>query len=48
MFVVEINLYLDGEKVSYFFTYDINNDGIKELVIPDKTERFVKVYTLRT
>ena len=39
------NLYLDGEKVSYFFTYDINNDGIKELIIPDKTERFVKVYT---
>ena len=39
------NKYLNGKKVEYFFTHDINNDGIKELVIVDKTERDVDVYT---
>ena len=39
------NKYLNGKKVEYFFTHDINNDGIKELIIVDKTERDVDVYT---
>ena len=39
------NKYLEGKKVEYFFTHDINNDGIKELIIVDKTERDVDVYT---
>ena len=39
------NKYLEGKKVEYFFTHDINNNGIKELIIVDKTERDVDVYT---
>ena len=39
------NKYLNGKKVEYFFTHDINNNGIKELIIVDKTERDVDVYT---
>ena len=43
--ILDKNKYLEGKKVEYFFTHDINNNGIKELIIVDKTERDVDVYT---
>ena len=36
---------LSGEQLKYFFTLDINKDGVKELITVDKSERAVKVYT---
>ena len=35
----------EGKKLYYFCTFDINKDGIKELLMVDKTERFVTAYT---
>lgn len=42
---LENNKYVDGEQIKYFATLDINNDGVKELLILDETDRQVYVYT---